>query len=85
MGLIFNLCSVLANFQVNCIRFFFFFLCLRVVYVGSFFLKETFFNRFKVNLRMLINMSEDDFCKSEVVDDQDDSVLVRLQKKPSQW
>lgn len=81
MGLIFNLCSVLADFQVNCILFF----CLRVDYVGSFFLKETFFNRFKVNLRMLINMSEDDFCRSEVVDDQDDSVLVRLQKKPSQW
>ena len=82
MALIFNLCSVLADFQVNCILFFF---CLRVDYVGSFLLKETFFNRFKVNLRMLINMSEDDFCESEVVDDQDDSVLVRLQKKPSQW
>lgn len=34
---------------------------------------------------MITNMSEDDFCKSEVVDDQDDSVLVTLQEKPSQW
>lgn len=64
---------------------YFFFFCLRVGYVGSFFLKEMCFNRFRVNLRIIVNMSEDDYCKSDVIDNQDDSVLVRLQKKPSQW
>ena len=82
MGLIFNVCSLLADFQANCILFFF---CLRVDYVGSFFLKEICFNRFRVNLRIIVNMSEDYCCRSDVVDSQDDSVLVRLQKKPSQW